>query len=83
MPNARTDAVVLEGDGTYRVRVRAAAVDDKANDALRRLLVKHFGVRRCAVTIVRGAHARAKTMRIDARVTCRGVSCDAFRCGCD
>jgi hypothetical protein len=47
------------------VRVRAPAVDDKANDALRRLLAKHFGVRRSAVTIVRGAHARAKTIRID------------------
>lgn len=65
VPNARSSAVVGVGDdGHLRVRVAAPAVDGKANDELRRVLAKAFGVRRSAVSIVRGQQSRTKQLRV-------------------
>lgn len=58
---------VIDGwDGeVLRVRVAAAPVDGKANDALVRLLAKALGVARSRVTLVAGAQARAKVVEVD------------------
>jgi uncharacterized protein (TIGR00251 family) len=53
------------GRGRLRVRVHAPAVDGKANTVLCRVVAKHYGVRRSKVTIVRGDHARDKTLRVE------------------
>jgi uncharacterized protein (TIGR00251 family) len=66
VPGARRDEVGGQHDGRVRVRVRAPAVDGKANAAVRDVLAKHLGVRRSAVTIVRGDRSRRKTVRVDA-----------------
>jgi len=65
VPNARRDEIVGVHDGRLRVRVRAPAVDGKANTALCRVVAEHFGVRASKVTIVRGEHARQKTLRVE------------------
>jgi uncharacterized protein len=71
-PRAHGDEIIGERDGVLRVRVSAPPLDDRANDALRRLIARRVGVRTGSVTIVRGAHARDKLVRVE------GLSGDAL-----
>ena len=48
-----------------RVAVTAPPVDGEANAAVIEALAQAFGVRRAAVTIVRGERGRRKTVRIE------------------
>ncbi len=51
-------------DGSWKVRLAAVAEDGKANAELIRFLAAEFGVGRDKVTIVSGAAARMKLVRI-------------------
>jgi uncharacterized protein (TIGR00251 family) len=51
-------------DGTLKVKIAAAPEKGKANDALRELLAKHFGVSPGDVTIISGHSATLKLVRI-------------------
>jgi uncharacterized protein (TIGR00251 family) len=53
----------LVGD-RLRVSVTAPPVDGKANGAVIEAVAEAFGVRRAAVTIVRGETGRRKTVRV-------------------
>ena len=75
-PGARRDAVGgrWPGDRTSHqdrhvaaliVAVTAAAVEGKANEAVRRALAKAFGVRRQDVRLVSGERARDKIIELD------------------
>lgn len=68
VPGARKSEIAgLMGD-RLRIRLQAPAVEGKANVELQRFVAVVFGVRRSAVTILRGEHARDKTILI------RGIS---------
>lgn len=56
-----------------RVAVTAPPVDGEANAAVIEALAQAFGVRRAAVTIVRGERGRRKTVRIE------GATADALQ----
>jgi uncharacterized protein (TIGR00251 family) len=60
---SRSEIIECTAD-RLRVRLNAPAVDGKANAELVRFLAEAFAVRRSAVTIVRGAHSREKTVAI-------------------
>jgi uncharacterized protein len=64
-PRARSNEIVGERDGVLVVRVTAPPVDGRANEALCRLIAKRarVGVRR--VSILRGAGAREKVVRVE------------------
>jgi len=64
-PRARANEIVGEREGVLLVRVSAPPVDGRANDALCRLIAKraHVGVR--SVSVVRGAGAREKVVRVE------------------
>ncbi len=64
-PRARANEIVGERDGVLVVRVTAPPVDGRANEALCRLVAKRarVGVRR--VSVVRGAGAREKVVRVE------------------
>jgi uncharacterized protein (TIGR00251 family) len=64
-PRARANEIVGERDGVVVVRVTAPPVDGRANQALCRLIAKRarVGVRR--VSVVRGAGAREKVVRVE------------------
>lgn len=51
-------------DGSWKVRLAAVAEDGKANAELIRFLAQEFGVGRDQVTIVSGAAARLKLVKI-------------------
>jgi uncharacterized protein (TIGR00251 family) len=63
-PRASRDAVGGEWQGALKVRLTAPPVDDKANEALRRLLAARLNVPLGAVTILAGARARTKRVAV-------------------
>ena len=63
-PNAKKAQVVELAEKQYRVAVREAAQDGKANRALVDILADHFGVAKSTVKISRGHSARHKLIEI-------------------
>lgn len=65
-PRARgADALTGVRDGVLLARVGAPPVDGRANVALCRLLAAELGLPRSAVSVVRGATARVKLVRVE------------------
>jgi uncharacterized protein (TIGR00251 family) len=64
-PGARNDSVVGWRDGVLRVRVRARPERGKANEAVCTLLARALRVPPRSVSVVRGAGAREKVVRIE------------------
>jgi uncharacterized protein (TIGR00251 family) len=65
VPRASRTAVGPVVGDRLRVAVTSPPVDGEANAAVIEALAAAFGVRRAAVTIVRGARGRRKTVRIE------------------
>jgi uncharacterized protein (TIGR00251 family) len=65
VPRASRTAVGPNVGDRLRVAVTAPPVDGEANAAVIEALAHAFGVRRSAVTIVRGERGRRKTVRIE------------------
>jgi len=63
-PRAKRDAIEGEYQGALRVRVTAPPVDDRANDALRRLLAKRLKVPISALRIIGGQKSPRKRIEI-------------------
>ena len=63
IPNAKQNKLVEE-PGRLKVYLTARAVDGKANAALIEFLSEHFGVRKSAVSIIRGLTSRGKVVEI-------------------
>jgi uncharacterized protein YggU (UPF0235/DUF167 family) len=64
VPRARRDGVDGERAGRLLVRVTAAPVDGKANDAVCKVLAAHLGVPERAVTVISGLRSRDKVVRV-------------------
>jgi uncharacterized protein (TIGR00251 family) len=77
VPRSSRPAVGPRVGDRLRVAVAAPPVDGAANAAVIETLAAAFGVRRAAVTIVRGERGRRKTVRIDgaSRATLERLSC--------
>ncbi len=63
-PGAKRNEVLDASGERLRVRVAAPAVDGKANAALVRFVAELFGVRRSAVSLVRGERSREKEVLV-------------------
>jgi uncharacterized protein YggU (UPF0235/DUF167 family) len=63
-PRSSVSELELESTGTWVARLRAAPVDGKANAELVALVAQHFGCAKAAVTVLSGASARLKLVRI-------------------
>jgi uncharacterized protein len=63
-PRASRDAIEGEYNGALKVRLTAPPVDDRANEALRRLLAERLKVPASAVRIVAGEKSRTKRVSI-------------------
>jgi uncharacterized protein len=64
IPRASRDAIEGEYQGALKIRLTAPPVDDRANDALIRLLAERLNVPRSAVRIVAGEKGRTKRVEI-------------------
>lgn len=64
-PRSKKGPLVEENkDGSLTIFVLERAVYGKANEAVIKLLAKHFGVAKSKIQITRGHTARTKTIRI-------------------
>jgi uncharacterized protein len=72
-PRARKDEIVGEMDGALKVRLRAPALEDRANEALVVFLAGVLNRSRAAVRILSGERSRTK------RVEVRGVTAEQVR----
>ena len=72
-PRASRNAIEGTWQGVLRVRLSAPPVDDRANEALRRLLAESLKIPVTAVRIISGERSRTK------RVEVRGVSAEQIR----
>jgi uncharacterized protein (TIGR00251 family) len=59
-PRGGSDAIEGEREGALRVRLSAPPVDDRANEALARLLAERLNRPRAAVRILSGGRSRNK-----------------------
>lgn len=66
IPNAKIDKVVGEHGDAIKIKLRAPAVEGKANAALRKFLAKKLSVPQRAIFLDRGERSRDKVIRIDA-----------------
>lgn len=63
-PKSSRNEVLKVSDGEYKVKLTAAPVDGKANEALIEILAKHFKVAKSCVAIVGGKSAKTKIVDI-------------------
>lgn len=69
-PRAKRPGLISVTDGVVRLRVGGPPVEGKANAEVVRMLAELLGVPKSAVTIVRGAGVRTKTVEV------RGLATD-------
>jgi uncharacterized protein len=63
-PRASRNEIVGEHQDALKIRLTAPPVDDRANDALRKLLAAHLKVPLAAVRIAAGERSRTKRVEI-------------------
>lgn len=63
-PKSSKNEVVGPYRDGIKVRVTATPIEGKANEALIRFLAKEFGISSSCIEILKGRHAREKTLRI-------------------
>jgi uncharacterized protein len=69
-PRASKDEIAGEMDGALKIRLRAPAVEDRANEALVEFLAQTLNTSKAAVRILSGERSRTK------RIEVRGVTTD-------
>jgi uncharacterized protein (TIGR00251 family) len=65
IPNAKIDKVVGEHGDAIKIKLRAPAVEGKANAALRRFLAEKLSIPQRAIVLDQGERSRDKVIRID------------------
>jgi uncharacterized protein len=63
-PRASKDEIAGEMDGALKVRLRAPALEDRANEALVAFLAGLLNRSRAAVRILSGTHGRTKRIEV-------------------
>ena len=63
-PRASRDEIVGEYQGGLKIRLTAPPVDDRANEALRKLLASRLNVPLAAVRIASGERSRTKRVEV-------------------
>ena len=63
-PRVSRDEIVGEHQDGLKIRLTAPPVDDRANEALRKLLASRLNVPLAAVRIAAGEHSRTKRVEI-------------------
>jgi uncharacterized protein len=64
VPNAKTDSVVGERGGAFKIKLRAPAVEGKANSALIGFLADQLNISRRAIALEHGQKSRDKVIRV-------------------
>ena len=65
VPNAKVNKVVGEHGAAIKIKLRAPAVEGKANAALRRFLAEELRISQRQIVLERGEKSREKVIRIE------------------
>ena len=65
VPNAKSDIVVGQHGDAIKIKLRAPAVEGKANAALRSFLAEKLNIPQSAITLGRSQRSRHKVIRIE------------------
>ena len=65
-PNSKTEGIVKEGD-IFVIKVCEPPREDKANQAVIKLLAKHFGVSRSQIRILSGLRSKNKIIELSTK----------------
>jgi uncharacterized protein (TIGR00251 family) len=65
VPNAKVDSVVGVHGGAIKIKLRAPAVEGKANTALVRFLAEQVKLPRHSIVLERGHRSRDKLIRVE------------------
>jgi hypothetical protein len=65
VPNAKSDEVVGEHGDAIKIKLRAPAVEGKANAALRCFLAVELNIPKSAIILEHGQRSRHKVIRIE------------------
>jgi uncharacterized protein len=65
IPNAKIDTVLGEHGNAIKIKLRAPAVEGKANTALGSFLADKLGIPKRVIVLERGERSRDKVIRID------------------
>jgi uncharacterized protein len=65
IPNAKIDKVVGGHDGAIKIKLRAPAVEGRANAALRCFLAEELKIPERTIALERGRKSRHKLIRVD------------------
>jgi uncharacterized protein (TIGR00251 family) len=65
IPNAKIDKVVGEHGDAIKIKLRAPAIEGKANTALRTFLAEKLRIPQRAIVLARGERSLDKVLRID------------------
>ena len=65
VPNAKSDCVVGKHGGAIKIKLRAPAVEGKANAALVRFIAEQMKLPRQAIVLQSGQRSRNKLLRLD------------------
>ena len=65
VPNAKSDCVVGKHGGAIKIKLRAPAVEGKANAALVRFIAEQMKLPRHAIVLQSGQRSRDKLLRLD------------------
>ncbi len=65
IPNAKIDKVIGEHGDAIKIKLRAPAVEGKANTALRKFLAETLSIPQRAIVLEHGEKSRDKVIRID------------------
>lgn len=66
-PNARRPRVEEDLTGALHVYVAAPPLEGRANMAVIEALAEHFGVKKCAITLISGHTSKNKRFEIEGR----------------
>jgi uncharacterized protein (TIGR00251 family) len=65
-PNSKTDEIIREDDGSFKVKIRAQPVEGKANKYLLAYLGKVLNLSKSSIMLLKGESNSFKTLEIDA-----------------
>jgi uncharacterized protein (TIGR00251 family) len=65
-PNSKTDEVIREDDGSFKVKIRAQPVEGNANKYLLAYLSKVLKLPKSSLTLLKGESNSFKTLEVDA-----------------
>ena len=63
-PRSAVSSLEAQAGGTWIARLKSSPVDGKANAELVGLVAKHFGCSKSSVSVVSGASARLKLVKV-------------------